>query len=180
MNKVALGVIAVVVLGGLAYAGQSLYQKGSTRGGERLAEEIIEQASDGRVNFSANDSSFSVTNEDGTASATYGSNVSLPANFPSDVPTPQGASLVSVYGGTEGGKESFALVYNATGSVNQITTAYQNQLIAAGFSVENSGSASSSGSTVSGFTATKGSTSVNAAITSDGTTTNLTLTVIHE
>ena len=181
MNKAVFGILGVLVLGGLAFAGRNMFQGSTNRGSERLAEEVINDATGGQVDLSTNNGTIQVSNEDGSASAAYGSNVALPANFPSNVPTPQTGNLISAYGGTDTGQASFALVYTVTGTdVLGTSQSYQDRLRAAGFTVQDSGSASGSGGTVSGFTATNGQTTINVAVTATGTTTNLSVTVTQQ
>ena len=175
MNKIILGVLGVIVIGGLAVAGRQATQRAGNAAVESAINHELQASGGGSVNVT--NGNVEVTNSTGTGTVGYGSNVSLPANFPSDVPTPTG-TLTTAYGGTESGSASYGLVYTILG--NGAATAadtYQSQLKAAGFTIDAAGAYAANGSTISGFTATKGTWKVAVAVTASAGATNLTLTV---
>ena len=181
MPKVFLGLLAVVVIGGLAVGGQQLAKRGTKEAVENAIENQIEASTGTDAQVDIKNGNVAVTSSSGTSTASYGGNVSLPSDFPGDVPTPQGATLTTAYGGRESGKATYGLIYTLSGGVvTNAATTYQNQLQSAGFAIESTGTYAANGSSVSGFTATKGIWKVAVAVTSSSDATNLTLTVTEE
>lgn len=178
MSKLLIGAIAaVVVIGGVGWVARGVGQ----RGAEEAIEAQLEQAAGGNAEVRINNGNVSVTSSAGSATVGAGGNVSLPAGFPSDVPTPTGGTLTTAYGGNESGKTSYALIYTVSGgAAAKAATTYQNQLASAGFAIQASGAYAAVGNVVSGFTATKGNWQVAVAVTTTGETTTLTLTVTDE
>lgn len=169
-------ILGVLIVGGLALAGQSLSSKVSDKVGENLIEAAIKSETGGQANVNVDDGSVTVTSDDGTIS--FGGGTSLPNGFPTNVPTPDNATLTGSFSGTEDEKTTYSLVYTVTQNTTTASEAYQTELKNAGFTVTSSGSASTGGSSYSGFEATKDTTNINVAVAGDTQQTTLTIVVV--
>lgn len=96
--------VAVVLLASLTACG-SVAQQAAEQAVEQAVEQAAEQAGGVEVDVETDgDGQVTITGEDG--SVQVGSQVSLPADFPSDIPTPE-ATLVSVVTANGGWTLSF-------------------------------------------------------------------------
>lgn len=126
-TKLIIAVVVVVVLGLLVMMGSGRFTS------ERMIERALEQATDGAVDYDMDsDGSGTVRMDDGagnTIEFSTGGNVSLPADWPSDIPVIDGAVLF--YAGTvdvENGQPA-SIMFQSKKSLSDVKT-YYSQTIA--------------------------------------------------
>lgn len=78
----------------------------------------------------------SISSSDGTLIGGEGANAKLPANWPAELPVPQGLTLTSALSGTEGSTAGALATYEGPGDSVEILDAINNALVKAGYSVE--------------------------------------------
>jgi len=122
---------------------------------------------DGSTTVQTTGESTKVTTADGSASFQTGA--SLPDGFPSAVPTPSFGTITASYGGTDASAKAYTVTY-ALSSADAATgsSRYQDQLKAAGYSVEGSVSTNTGSGSIDVFTATKDTFRVGVTVTRNG------------
>ena len=88
-KKLIIIVVAVVVLGGLGMLVRGMFSRNIA---ENMAENAIERATGGKVDVDY-DGDDTVTYKSDEGSFQAGENVSLPSDWPSDVPVMSGAKI---------------------------------------------------------------------------------------
>lgn len=99
---------------------------------DRFSEKIIEESTGGQANVNTQDGTVQV-NVDGT-SIQAGENITLPANFPTDIYRPEGKLLSSMTN-----EQSFTISIEVKEAPQEIYAAYQQKLKADGWKVVTSG-----------------------------------------
>lgn len=181
MKKPALilGVIAVVILAGLGIAWRVASGFVARRAAEAGTEAAVKLAAGGNVDVDTSSDTLSVRTTDGSAS--FSSNGTLPSGFPADIPTPSFGTITSSYSGTGSGSSGYNVAYSLTSAqAKTASTTYEDQLKAAGYSVEGTATSTSGGTTLDIFSAKKGDKTVAVSVSTaeDGSATlNLTVSI---
>lgn len=132
----------------------------------------------GSVDVSDDEKTVNVTTSEGTA--TFSGAASLPAGFPSTVPTPAFGTITSSYAGSDTENAGFNVMYTlAVGEAESASSRYQEQLKSAGYTVEGAASTDAGGTKLDVFSAKKDGNQVGVTVSrlADGTATmNLAVT----
>jgi hypothetical protein len=115
------------------------------------AEEIVERASDGKVDIDDDGKKVTIQGEDGEGTFSVGEDTELPDDFPEgEVPLPEGGSVRAAISTERDGKQMFSITYAIDGAdVKGAARDYRTQLEDDGYEVEES---ASFGGTDGGFT----------------------------
>lgn len=175
-NSFPLLVLGVLIVGGLAIAGQSFATKVNEEAGENLIEAAIESETGGRANVNVDNGSVTITSDDGRAS--FGGGSSLPNGFPDNVPTPDQADLTGSFSSTDNAQTTYSLIYTVNQGPGPASEDYQAELKNAGFVVTSSGSATTGDGSYSSFEAIKDTTNISVAVAGTGQQTTLTVVVV--
>ncbi len=136
-KKLIMIVIVVVVLGALGYVVRGMFSRNIA---ENMAENALERASGGKFDVDyKGDNSITVKGDEGSFAA--GENVSLPKDWPSDVPVISGAKIA--YAGSSNpttGQAGLSVMFTTSKSVSEVSDYYNNELKDKGWVVENTGS----------------------------------------
>ncbi len=111
-SRAALAVLAMIAAGSLAACGGNPIKKAVNNAVENAVEGGVEKAME---NAAGGDVDINV-NTDGSA-------VSLPANFPSGIPLPDGGKLISTFGTEDGW--NLAYLVTDTGPANGLVDKYK-------------------------------------------------------
>lgn len=182
MNKVLIGLIAVVILGGLGYAIRSATNKtqdvANDALGEELAEQIIERGTDGQADIDISGDQVNITTDEG--SVNYGSSNELPAGFPhDDVPHLHIGKITAAYTGTQDGSTGYTVIYALSNEEAETAMAdYRTELKEAGFAIDSDGATSTGGTQTSALAASKAQWSVAAGLISGAATSNATFNLV--
>ena len=165
-------VILVVVIGFLLVMGIGMRMAMNWfahRASDNIASGILSAATGGKVNVKtdSNGNAVSVKTDDGSMS--FGSSATLPSGFPSAVPTPSVGKISGSYSGTDATSgSSYTVAYNLTKTEAATAGAtYEQQLKAAGYSIDSTSSSTDESGAFDIFTAQNGTYSVSAVVTSD-------------
>lgn len=107
LKKTALLLIPLTLIG--AGCEKSL----SERATEYAVEKAVEQQTDGNVDLDLNDGQISYTDNEGNK-VQYGQNVSLPSDFPKDIPVYKGSTILTTATTSEGSYISLQTTDSAT------------------------------------------------------------------
>jgi hypothetical protein len=149
-NKtVLIIIIVVVVLGGVALAGgyfamkyfkAKVSQKIGQKIGENIVEKAIEQGTGQKVDVNADGKNVSIKTDNGTMAASGEGNITLPADFPSDVFVYPDAKITfstsTPANAADGTKASFMLAYGISQSVSDVVTKYKDEMAKNGWTKE--------------------------------------------
>ncbi len=131
---------SAIIIGGIIILAIGGYFLRDTFSGERMAERAIEQATDGAVDIDMNaggGSTVRVTDEDGSEfNYSAGENVSLPSDWPEDVPIIEGATVI--YVGTmdpQTGEAAQTVSLTSDKPVSGVATYYETELAANGWTI---------------------------------------------
>jgi hypothetical protein len=91
--------------------------------GQIATEAIINRELGGQGNVRLNDNTVSYTGQNGET-ASYGENVTIPSDFPSDVPVYAGGTVIAVTNAADGA----SLTFTTSDSIDTVMTWYDSQL----------------------------------------------------
>ncbi len=162
-------VIAVVVIGALGMITRGFLGGGAA---ERAAERAIERAGGGNADVDLRGDTATYKSDEG--SVTVGENVSLPNDWPSDVPVVRDAKIYYAMSSnpTTGGSGMGAM-FGTTQSVSDVIGYYKNELPKQGWTIE--GEFNVAGASM--ISATKGDRSLSVSIASGDDETSVTIGV---
>lgn len=126
----ALGAISLFGLGCNPLA--SLERKAA----EKTAEGILGQASGGKVSVDANSGQYAFKDNKTGASVVVGENVSLPSDFPKDIPQYPGTKILTA--STDPNQGGAAVTFQSTDDVTKATKWYEDTLKAGGWTQSSS------------------------------------------
>lgn len=170
MSAIIIGGIVVLAIGG--------YFLRDAFSGERMAERAIEQATGGAVDIDMNaggESTVRVTDDDGSEfNYSTGGSVSLPSDWPEDVPIIEGATVT--YVGTmdpQTGKAAQTVSLTSDKPVSGVATYYETELAANGWTI--TGTMNIQGTSM--VTATKGEREAGVYVGGDTDVTTISITI---
>lgn len=115
----------------LLLSGCSLLDKAAEKATEKATEAIIESESGADVDLS--DDGFTVTDEDSGDTISFGEDVSLPDDFPSDVPIVDDATIIAASSTSSRGEYSATLTARDFSATEEF---YQEQLVKEGWTID--------------------------------------------
>lgn len=136
-KKNLLLLLAVIMV--FAFAGCSLTDKLMNKAGEKIGEKIVEKATNSEIDTTNN--SITINTNEGTAS--FGEDLSLPKDFPSDVPVFEKANVVS--SSSTASDNSFYITMLASDDYISVDDYYSSELEAQGWTIDNSSSYNTDG-----------------------------------
>lgn len=171
-NKIVIIALGIAVLGGIAWSATSRFTA------ERMVERAIEQggAVDAKVDTSADgNSSVTITDTDGTrVEYSAGASVSLPNDWPADVPVMDGMALNYVGSSNpQTGEPAKVLTGTTKSPAAEVMAFYRETLTANGWTEE--GAVNMPGSLM--YSARKGESQVGVYIAGDENGTTVTLSI---
>ena len=121
----SLAVLSLVGLG--CNPMQSVQDKVSQKVGDSIASGILSQASGGKVDVNGNEGNYTFKDNKTGASYSVGSNVTIPDNFPKDVPLYPGAKALTVSMG-QASKSDASLTLQTSDDTQKVVKWYADQL----------------------------------------------------
>ncbi len=152
-KKIIFILLVVVVVLMIGWAAKSFLARQTA---EKMAERAIERATGGRVDIDYKDND-TVTYKSDEGSFQAGEDVSLPSDWPSDVPVISGAKIG--YAGStnpQTGQAGVSVMFTISKSVVDVSAYYNSELASQGWEIE--GTANMGGTSI--ITANKGERSV--------------------
>lgn len=116
---------------GTVLSGCSLLDKAAEKATEKATEAIIESETNADVDLS--DDGFTVTDEDSGDTLSFGEDVSLPDDFPADVPIVDGAAIIAASSTSSRGEYSATLTAQDFSATEEF---YQEQLVEEGWIID--------------------------------------------
>ena len=99
---------------------------------EKIVENAIEGATGGEANVDLSGETVTIKSKEGTMVISGGENVSLPDNFPKDVPVYKGAKVLT----SISSKEGMSVTLQTTDAVAKVAEFYKTQMAAQGWQSE--------------------------------------------
>jgi len=140
-KKLIIIVVAVVVLGGLGMLVRGMFSRNIA---ENMAENAIERATGGKVDVDY-DGDDTITYKSDEGSFQAGENVSLPSDWPSDVPVMSGVKIS--YAGSSNpstGAPGASVMFTTSKSASEVAAYYNSQLVDEGWTIESTANMGSS------------------------------------
>jgi hypothetical protein len=128
MNKKILFTIMALCLPLVLTACQSPSQKASEKASEKLAETAIEKSTGGKANVDISGKNVSVDTKEGSMQT--GENISLPADFPSDVYVYEGSIKTAI---TSNDPKGYTVSIETDKPLADIKAAYEQKIVADGW-----------------------------------------------
>ena len=131
-KKLIIIVIVVVALGGIGMLVRSMFSRNIA---ENMAERAIEQAGGGDVDVDFDDNTWTYETDEGSFQA--GEDVSLPSDWPSDVPVMSGAKIS--YAGSSNpstGAPGASVTFTTSKSASEVASYYNSELVNHGWTID--------------------------------------------
>jgi|GEM_PF-5641490 len=159
IGAIALAVVATGTLAGCTFGNRGI---GSNNG---QGGTINFNTDNGTGQLNIGENGVSITGNDGNSTATFGQG--LPANWPSDLPTPDSSTLT--FGGSSDDEDgtSFSAIYTSNQSVEDAVNDMKSKLQAAGWTLDGDYNSNYSGTTSSVIGASKGENTASVLIGND-------------
>ncbi|EKD79598.1 MAG: hypothetical protein ACD_41C00029G0001 [uncultured bacterium] len=145
----------VLVLGlGVVLSGCSLLDKAAEKATEKVTEKVTESIIEGETNSDVDitDDGFTVTDEESGDTVSFGESVSLPDDFPSDVPIIDGAVIIAASSTSSRGEYSATLTVNGFSATEAF---YEEAIVDEGWTIDDN-STLTMGTSITTITASKG------------------------
>lgn len=140
MRKIIyLGLIAAVAV---AFTGCALTDKLKKQATDKIGEEIGEKVIGSATNSDVEVDKNKVTINTNEGTMQWGENVTLPSNFPEDVPVYSGAQVTA---SSTQNDDSFYVTLSSADAFNDVKAYYDDQIKSEGWKIDNTSSYSSGG-----------------------------------
>lgn len=147
MRKLFFAALALTMA--VSLSGCSLTDKLMNKAGEKIGEKIVEKATNSEVDVTNNQVTVN-TNE---GSTTWGENLSLPDDFPTDVPIYSGANIATST--TDTSSNAFYITMISSDDFKTISDYYKAEIENQGWTTENASSYNSESGKSTTYIATK-------------------------